>query len=484
MTRTKAWEMPPHEAFFLPFAALCGERGTEDVHDASYLLYCDVLLLLTALDGRESILDELADWGVGSRSFEDRWSWRSRIHLPASAWQNVERILRWSERPERDGTDLDDRLLASLEAGVAMQPMLDPVVERIDVGLRLAVDEELVRGVSEVVGNVRPLPPELRTGGTDLAKELVVRIGQVTAWPPMSRVVSSFPSMGWSNAKAVMNQVAGAFLPSGEGTSGEGPDLVLLPESTVPHSEAVSLRRLVGRTGIASLAGLYWRPVRPPYRASGGRSASWRCFANEAELAVPEGHGGRGPTTVRWFRVRKPVPAHIEDGLAMALSLRDPGVKWTVLPGSRWYRFVHPQWGDFSVAICADLIDAEPWRSLRGELLHLLMVAYNRDVDLYDALTWVRAYENYINVASVNHGKVGGSFVWTPRHSHGRELAKLRGSELFLKADVKLPVKALWVAQRNGVTDAVLEAAAKWRAGVQPDGKFKSPPPGFELKEP
>ena len=79
-----------------------------------------------------------------------------------------------------------------------------------------------------------------------------------------------------------------------------------------------------------------------------------------------------------------------------------------MLRGHRWYRFVHPQWGDFTTAICADLIDPAPWRALRGELLHLLMVAYNRDVDLFDSLTWVRTYEDYVNVVSVNHGQYGG----------------------------------------------------------------------------
>ena len=480
--RTSAWEIPPHEAFYLPFAALCGERDSEEVHAASYVLYCDVLLLLTALDGRESILDELARHGAGERSFEDRWGWRSRIHLSASAWRNVEKVLRWSERPQSDETDLGDRLVVSLEAGVVVQHVGDSVVERIDVGLRVGGDDELVRGVSQGMGVVPELPPVLRSAD-ELAEELVVRVGQVTAWPQMSQVVSRFPAMGWSNVTAIMNQVASVFSPSGEGSDVK-PELVLLPESTVPYSEVVSLRRLVGRTGIASLAGLYWRPVRPAYRPAGGRSASWRCFVNEAELAVPEGHGERGPTTVRWFRVRKPVPAHIEDGLAMALTLRDPGVVWKILPGHRWYRFVHPHWGDFTVAICADLIDAEPWRSLRGELLHLLMVANNLDVDLYDALTWVRAYENYVNVASVNHGKVGGSFVWTPRHAHGREVAKLRGGGLFLKADVRLPVRALRLAQRNGVKDAVVAAAAKWEANAESDPKFKSPPPGFVANDP
>ena len=482
VTRTPAWEVLAHEVFYLPFAALCDEHDSKEVHAASYLLYCDVLLLLTALDGRESILDELARRGGGERSFEDRWDWRSRIHLSTLAWRNIEKVLRWSERPQADETYLGDRLLFSLKAAVAAMDLADPVIERIDVGLRLGEDDELVRGVRQAMEVLPELPPELRSTD-DLARDFVVRVGQVTAWPEMPEVVSSFPGMGWSKAAAIMEQVASVFSPSGEGTGGANPELVLLPESTVPYSEVNSLRRLVGRTGMASLAGLYWRPVLPAYRPAGGRSASWRCFVNEAELVVPEGHRDRGPTTIRWFRVRKPVPAHIEDGLALALTLKNPNVTWSILPGHRWYRFVHPRWGDFSIAICADLIDAEPWRFLRGELLHLLMVAYNPDVDLYDALTWVRAYENYVNVASVNHGTIGGSFVWTPRHAHGRELAKLRGGGLFLKADVRLPVRALRRAQLDGVKDAVLAAAAKWQANAASDSKFKSPPPGFVARE-
>ena len=134
------------------------------------------------------------------------------------------------------------------------------------------------------------------------------------------------------------------------------------------------------------------------------------------------------------------------------------------------------------MAICADLIDAAPWRALRGELLHLLMVAFNKDVDLFDSLTWVRAYENYVNVASVNHGRYGGSFLWTPRRTHGRELARLRGGDLVLTADVRLPVKELLWAQRKGVAKAIVQSAWKWQGKKSPDTKFKAPPPGFRRR--
>ena len=209
---------------------------------------------------------------------------------------------------------------------------------------------------------------------------------------------------------------------------------------------------------------------------------------------VPLGHGERGPTTRRWYRVRKPTPAHMEQGLARAATaVSGVHATWHVLRGRRWYRFVHPKWGDFSIAICADLIDAEPWRLLRGEVMHIFTVAFNRDVDLYDSLTWVRAYETFCNVVAVNHGTYGGSFLWTPGRSHSRELARLRGSKLMLAADVDLPVTELLKWQQQGVDSAVDSACADWLPHTQPRPQtnrqrqsgqgmavpFKSPPPGY-----
>ena len=110
------------------------------------------------------------------------------------------------------------------------------------------------------------------------------------------------------------------------------------------------------------------------------------------------------------------------------------------------------------------------------------MVAFNEDVDLYDSLTWIRAYENYVNLVAVNHGNLGGSFLWTPRRSHGHELARLRGGKLFLVADVDVPVKGLVEAQLNGVQKAVESAAYRWAWSNRQSSEYKSPPPGFERR--
>ena len=470
------WEVPPHEAYFLPFVVA---KDQEAVDPDAYALYCDVLTLLTAMDGGEAILDGLAERGLGTVPFEDRWAWRSRIHLPMEAWQEIELVLRWSEAPHKDMTSTKEALSETLKT---LQPPVltldDFLRERVDISLDGGTDAEVVRTVRLPASVDETLPEELLLDEAHLKEDLLVRIAQIREWSSGASVVDNFPAVDSNTANHILEQVASAFHSPNQASSHNAPDLVLLPEVSIPQPEVRTVRELVMRTGLASLGGLYWR-VLPPAYGGGNTSAARRWFVNEAELVVPIGHKDRGPTGVRWYRVRKPVPAHIETGLAKSLTA-SKGTRWEILRGQRWYRFLHPKWGDFTIAVCADLLDTAPWRSLRGELLHLFVVAFNKDVNFYESLTWVRAYENYVNLVAVNHGSFGGSFLWTPRRSHGHELARLRGKQLFLVADVKVPVKSLIEAQKQGVEHAVESAARLWVEEKAPPSEFKAPPPGFE----
>ena len=475
--RSMTWEVPPHAAYYLPFVA-----EPSQVHGGSYALYCDILLLLTAMDGGETILDRLAENGVGSVPFEDRWAWRSRVHLPMEAWQAIGGRLRWSEQPQEDSIlDVNGQsLLDILQPWRPSRLTLDDFIcERVDMSLDTTNDAEVVRTVRPPGSPDGDLPPELLLTGETLQENLHVRIGQVKEWLPKKQVVPGFPAMDVAAAGRVMEQVAAAFQSSNHSWPNDAPDIVLLPELAIPQTEVRTVHDLVARTGRASLAGLYWRELVPVYKATGSTLSTKRWFANEAELVIPVGHADRGPTGVRWYRVRKPLPSHIETGLAHELTARSQGVCWSILKGRRWYRFLHPAWGDFTIAICSDLLDTAPWRSLRGELLHAFTVAFNKDVDLYESLTWVRAYENFVNVVMVNHGSFGGSFLWTPRRRHEREIARLRGSDLLLIVDVDVPVKDLLEAQRNGVKRAVDAAVRSWAGSQNLSTEFKAPPPGF-----
>jgi len=101
---------------------------------------------------------------------------------------------------------------------------------------------------------------------------------------------------------------------------------------------------------------------------------------------------------------------------------------------------------------------------------------------LYEAMTWVRAYENFANVVLVNHGDYGGSFAWSPKGGRGKEITRLRGNDLYLVADVQLPVKQLLEKQKKGVQDAIDGAKKEWGNAQPKKDKFKTPPPGYRRR--
>lgn len=477
--RSEEWEVPPHGAYFLPFV----HSGPDDIDRAGYALYCDVLLFLTALDGGEKILTGIQETGAGNVPFAERWSWRSRLHLVVEAWTTIERVIRWSERPQgpptEDGEEwaavLRRALAKSVESG-GVAGIDDYGVERVDLRVDSNAGVEIVRMVRRAGEATGPLPEQLELGRKIPTEEVRVRIGQVIV--DVGKSSTGWLGLSHSTRNKTMEQVFQAFLTPSYGHGTKTPQLVVLPELVIPQEEVATMRTYVGDTGLAALAGLYWRELGPAYAPTSSSRMQNRWLVNEAEIVIPIGYGDRGPTSVRWYRVRKPLPTHMEAGLVRALECRVGGC-WKMLPGRRWYRFVHSKWGDFTVAICSDLIDAAPWRSLRGEILHLFVVAHNRDVDLYDVLTWARAYENFANLVAVNAGNHGGSLVWVPRRNVDRELARFRGRGLNVVADVNVPVRGLLRAQVEGVREAVSRARQQWEEKTPSKGEFKAPPPGY-----
>ena len=147
-----------------------------------------------------------------------------------------------------------------------------------------------------------------------------------------------------------------------------------------------------------------------------------RWVVNEAELGIPVDAAARGPTTVRWFRVRKPRPAHMEKGFAEAFG-KSHGVECTLLPGDRWYRFVHPAWGDFSVAICSDIRFPHLFRKLAHSGATILTIPA-----AFSPVTGKAHWEPLLRARAIENG----AFVLAPgqcghhsgkRHTHGHSLA-------------------------------------------------------------
>ncbi len=328
-----------------------------------------------------------------------------------------------------------------------------------------------VRGALSL-GNPLPL-------GETLYDKLIVRMAQINKSP------------AWGDWKDVLDGDFELHLPAimdlekalPEATpSGRAPSLLLVPEIAIP-TEFLSPLKAELRTRLLSLiGGLYWRKV-PAVAPISGYKPALHLILNQALVHLDFSTKPRDGYAFS-FNITKPNPAHTEYGLAKFLSMKASPDQYFFARGYEWYRFCHQNWGPFTVAICSDLLDAGPWSKMKGHLLHLFLVAYNTDVSLYDAATWTRAYELYVNLAAVNHGSHGGSLAWSPQQKHDKTIVRLEGANQFLLADVELPIKDLLEAQKNGQEWADAKAREEieksWFVKKSKKSRFKSIPPGWK----
>jgi hypothetical protein len=487
-----SWEVLPHPTFFRP-QALGLPMGS-----LGYELWCHSLLFLVACDGSERILDLLGRNGAKPLKFSESWEMRDRIHLPPDLWDSLDLIVRQGLLKPRQ---LSDYALTYIKDLIEIIKKLlkqsigrmDFIWERFDIVLSDRKGQTAPSHISKFsLDRPTPLPKGLVLAHNELKDNLCVRIGQLVATPNWNVYYRYFPGgVPRATVQAIMREVSSSVqslspiqaLGTAESQPAQQqPELVILPEAMVPFTEIEALRQLVQQERRAVLCGALFRPMR---RAISGPRSFLRWIVNEAHLFFPVlADEQRGLPLVRHFVIRKPMPTYVEFGFAEALSARKVGssartTEWKMLSGQRWFRFLHRRWGDFTVAICSDLIDPSPWWSLRAQVLHVFMCAQNLDVDLFESLSWIRAYENYCNIVSVNHGCYGGSFAWTPKRNHERELAKLRGKELLLLADVKIPIKGLYEAQVYGPQWAHDNAVAGWKGKNKEKAGYKTPPPTF-----
>ena len=463
--------VPMHPAYLL------AERWGAERGSIAHRALCQIWQFFFAAEGSETSLTNAVLAPDRSLPLEEQWRLRSRIPLPSLFWKALDTLLQYI----RELPQLEDEVRGAIQALAAIaEDLLDDVSlaefdwDRTDIRL------ELDGGPLDVpMGRVSlHAPAVLAIDYDELPREISVRLAQLTAKPDWTKYYDAFKAYGGpppikrADRQAVMRQVYEAFA-SRTGNI-DGP--IIMPEVSIPHEELTSLRSLVSVHRRSVLAGLYWRE---PAMSSGSRArAGVRYLVNEAVLIAPVSspHDPALPV-VREFRIRKPIPAHIEDGLCAAVSTAK--TQWEMLDGRVWFRFVHPVWGDFTVAICSDLVDPTPWASMSGAVLHLFLVSYNEDVDLFEQMTWIRAFELHCNVVAANHGAHGGSFVWTPRSAHAKEVARLRGEGLLLFADVALPVQELADNQRRGVERAVRRAKKTWETLSAHKKAFKSPRPRY-----
>lgn len=451
-------------------------------------VWLDALQFLTAVTGSERLLDDMERNPLGAIEYVDKRKLRAQVPMPVWVWEVIDKLRRWvrlSNSGREEVKRLHDDLrttFGNLFSQKEIHLRDEFLRERIDILLNDRTTPEFPCSFSVRAIVPKTLQPEV-TVTEPTSERMKVRIAQLTAKPDWPTLPQRFPRLTRKETKNILGDLMLAFASRQEAST----PLVILPEVFLPPAEIGVLEGICRKSRQAGLVGCLWRIV-PSAAPSHVATKLNRWIANDAAFVYPLANRAGTKVDLRTFLICKPNPAHVELAFAKALE-RQPHVKGncSILPGRRIYRFVENAWGDFTVGICSDLIDPALWAGLRGQVLHLFACSYNQDIELFESLTCVRAYELLANVVATNCGEYGGSFAWTPKHHHERLLASIKGPNVRVISDIELPVLELFNWQQCGNKDALKSSLKRhWNTPVR--GKtpyhFKPPPPGYPGRDP
>ncbi|MBI1208189.1 MAG: hypothetical protein GC191_13000 [Azospirillum sp.] len=229
------------------------------------------------------------------------------------------------------------------------------------------------------------------------------------------------------------------------------PDIILLPELSVPLGFEVTLKKAAESLESIIIAGL-------DYRIETGLAMP--TVSNEAVVIVPKQLRGRRiarRTEVR--RVGKTYPAPAEREKLQGLKLASVAF----LPHPTVWIFESPEFGKFAVAICYDFMDLDRIVMYRNNIQTLFILAFNKDTTSFDHLAEALSRMLFCNVVICNCGQFGGSLAVSPfRETYLRSVYRHSGQRLPHAQLIQLPLAALAAHQMGNYSK-----------------DFKSLPPGF-----
>jgi hypothetical protein len=264
-----------------------------------------------------------------------------------------------------------------------------------------------------------------------------------SAWAPSQlEMQAEAAEHSWAEVERAFRQfLAGA----------ESPEVVMIPELSVPRSKVSALRRLAGALGCVVLAGV-------DFHATGGRAMNRAC------LLIPWTWPDRRPSqSSKLVWIGKAYPAETE-----RKHLADQQPPLVFQPEPNLWIFDAGVLGRFGVCLCFDFMDVDRPPLYRGQIHHLFVLAHNKDVGSFAHVAESLARTIYCNVIVCNTGWFGGSIAITPYYDHSkRPVFQLLGRELSSTQVIKVPVRAIDRAIREGILTA--------------DGErvLKGLPPGF-----
>ena len=224
------------------------------------------------------------------------------------------------------------------------------------------------------------------------------------------------------------------------------PHIIILPELTIPLSREAELQRIASKMGTAIIAGLDF-------------NENDSMIENKAVVFIPKSwpqllsYGG-----VTKFYFGKTFFSYEEKQYFNAKS--KIGKPWPAM-----YILDAGAFGRIGIAICSDFFDIERFLIYRGNIHHMVIIAYNKDVKSYYFLAEAISRLVYCNVVICNTGFYGGSIVFSLyKEEYKRYIYKHEGGKLFTTQILNLPVKLLHEAQISTSDEG---------------GVFKAKPPGY-----
>ncbi|MDD2383125.1 MAG: hypothetical protein PHN18_02950 [Sulfurospirillaceae bacterium] len=213
------------------------------------------------------------------------------------------------------------------------------------------------------------------------------------------------------------------------------PDIIVMPELTVPNGYQYELRKLAQEMNAVVIAGLDWDVNKE------------KKVKNNAILIVPNKWNEdmkSSSTTIRLLG--KKYPANAEKKTINEYSTKD----FTFDSDENMYLIDSGEYGKIGFAICADFYDIERYVAYKGKVQHMIIIAYNQDTNSFFSLAEGIARLVMCNVLICNTGKFGDSLVFSPySDSYKRMIFRNQGADLFATQVVHLPVNELIQAQQK-----------------------------------
>lgn len=239
----------------------------------------------------------------------------------------------------------------------------------------------------------------------------------------------------------------------------ESPDIILLPELSVPVGYEGHLSSIADDMQSIIIAGLDYQ-----IESNGSEPA----VSNEAVIIVPRKlNGKRIARRTELRRIGKTYAAPAEERKLHDIGKDSKAFSHTPVkfsPRPTIWLFESEMLGKFAVALCYDFLDLDRVALYRAKIQTLFILAYNRDTNSFDHVAEAISRMVFCNVVVCNCGHFGGSIAISPyKQPYRRTVYRHSGQQLTNAQLFQLPLSSLIEHQASG----------------NQTHEYKSLPPGF-----